>query len=77
MCPIRPATGWIAYFTSTPRSSSTSAGLAHVVLRLGNRHPVAGDDDHLPRERELHGDVLGRRGPHRAPVVGPRASAPV
>ena len=26
MCPgIRPATGWIAYFTSTPRSSSSSA----------------------------------------------------
>ena len=67
---MRPATGWIAYLTSTPFSSSSSASCADVVLRLRDRHPVAGHDDDLARERELHGDVLGRRRAHGAPVVG-------
>ncbi len=51
--------------------------LAHVVLRLRHGHAVAGDDDDLAGERELHGDVLGRRRADGAPVVGahPRAGA--
>ena len=76
MCPgMRPATGWIAYSTSTPFSSSSSASCAHVVLRLRDGHPVAGHDDHLARERELDGDVLGRRRADGAPVVGPHRRA--
>ena len=48
--------------------------LAHVVLRLRDGEAVAGHDDDLARERELHGDVVRRRRAHRAPVV-PRAGA--
>ncbi len=71
MCPgIRPATGWIAYLTSTPRSSSSVRELAHVVLCLRDGHSVSGDDDHLAREGELHCDVLGGRRAHRPSVVG-------
>ena len=43
---MRPATGWIANFTSTPRFVSSFVQLAHAVLRLRDRHPVTGDDDH-------------------------------
>ena len=46
--------------------------LAHVVLRLRDRHPVARDDDDLARERELHGDVVGSRRANGAAVVGSR-----
>ena len=42
---MRPATGWIAYLTSTPFFSSSVGELAHGVLRLRDRHPVARDDD--------------------------------
>ena len=73
MCPgMRPATGWIAYLTSTPRSSSSVRQLPYVVLRLRHRQPVAGDDDDLAGERELDGDVLRRRRADRATVVGAR-----
>ena len=42
---MRPATGWIAYFTSTPRFSSRSASSRDDVLRLRDRQAVAGHDD--------------------------------
>ena len=42
MCPgMRPATGWIAYFTSTPRLLEHVGELAHRVLRLRDGHAVA------------------------------------
>ncbi len=48
MCPgMRPATGWIAYLTSTPLLSSALCELAHRVLRLGDGHPVTGHDHDL------------------------------
>ena len=47
MCPgIRPATGWIAYLTSTPRGLEELGQLADRVLGLRDRQAVAGDDDH-------------------------------
>ena len=46
---MRPATGWIAYFTSTPLLLEQVGELAHGVLRLRDREPVAGHDDDLPR----------------------------
>ena len=50
MCPgIRPATGWIANFTSMPRLVSCIVDFADAVLRLRDRHPVAGNDDDLAR----------------------------
>ena len=72
MCPgMRPATGWIANLTSTPRFSSASLQLADPVLRLRRRHPVAGHDHDtsggVEQERRLlgvdpsHGPPLGRR----------------
>ena len=61
-------------FTSTPCSSSRSASCAHVVLRLRDREPVAGDDDDLLRVPEHDRDVLGRRRADGA-FVG-RAAAP-
>ena len=55
---IRPATGWIAYLTSTPRSSRSSAELAARVLRLGDGEAVARDDDHVLRVRELDRGIV-------------------
>ena len=47
MCPgMRPATGWIAYFTSTPALLEQRGQLAHRVLRLRDRQPIAGHDHH-------------------------------
>ena len=72
MCPgMRPATGWIAYVTSTPLLLEQVGELAHVVLRLRDGQAVAGHEDDLVRVGEHHGDVLGGRGAHRA-AVGPR-----
>ena len=48
---MRPATGWMAYFTSPPRFSMQLGQLAHRVLRLRDRHAVAGDDDHRAARR--------------------------
>jgi hypothetical protein len=49
---MRPATGWIAYFTSTPRSV---AQFGHGVLRLRHCHAVAGHDDDVVGRPEQHG----------------------
>ena len=42
MCPgIRPATGWMAYLTSTPLRLEELGQLAHGVLGLGDGQAVA------------------------------------
>jgi hypothetical protein len=47
MCPgMRPAPGWIANFTSTPRLAELVVELAHLVLGLRHGHAVARDDHH-------------------------------
>ncbi len=62
MCPgMRPATGWMAYFTSPPLLLDQFRQLAHLVLRLRHRHAVARNDDHAARVGELHGRVLRAR----------------
>ena len=48
--------------------------LAHVVLRLGDREPVARHDDHALRVREHHGDVLRGRGAHSSVSLGNRTA---
>ena len=63
---MRPATGWIAYFTWTPRCSRMRRELAHGVLGLRRRHAVARDEDDLPRVGELRRDVLQRDLAHHA-----------
>ena len=61
MCPgIRPANGWIAYFTSTPCFWRNAARVAYRVLGLGNGHPVPGDDDHVLGGLEDLGRVVDR-----------------
>ena len=70
---MRPATGWIANFTSTPSWSSVVHQLAHRVLGLRDRHAVAGHDDH--RARVLHDErgILGAaRLDHLVAGVGQR-----
>ena len=42
----RPATGWMAKRTSAPRVAQELGDLVERVLRLGDRHAVAGHDDH-------------------------------
>ena len=59
---IRPATGWMAYDTSTPRVLQQIGEGMHVVLCLGDRHPVPGHEDDLVRIAEHHGDVVHGRG---------------
>ncbi len=50
MCPgMRPATGWMANFTSMPRLISDFRELLDLVLRLRHGHAVAGDDHHAFR----------------------------
>ena len=44
---MRPATGWIAYFDLDALRLEQVGELAHGVLRLRDRQPVAGHDDHL------------------------------
>ena len=44
---MRPATGWMAYETSTPRCLEQLGQLADRVLRLGHGEAVAGHDDDL------------------------------
>ena len=46
---MRPATGWIAYFTSTPRALEQVGQLADRVLGLRDGQPVAGHDHDLVR----------------------------
>ena len=49
MCPgMRPATGWIANFTSAAALLEQVGELPDLVLRLRRRHPVAGHHDHEP-----------------------------
>jgi hypothetical protein len=43
---MRPATGWIANFTLTPRFDQLLRQLPDLVLRLRDRHAVAGHDHH-------------------------------
>ena len=60
MCPgIRPATGWIAYLTSTPLRLEQLGQLADGVLGLGHGEAVARDDDHRLRVGQLDRDVVG------------------
>ena len=47
MCPgMRPATGWIAYLTSTPWALSVSP-ISRKRVGLRNGHAVSGDDNHF------------------------------
>ena len=57
---MRPATGWMANFTSTPRLVRAIVQLADAVLGLGHGHAVAGDDDHGPGGVHDLGRVFGR-----------------
>ena len=76
MCPgMRPATGWIAYRTSTPFVLEQVGQHAHVVLRLRDREPVARHEHDPARVREHDRDVLRRSS--RARCVRPRARLPV
>ena len=73
---MRPATGWMAYETSTPRASSSSASSRTRVLRLRDGEAVAGHDDDLLRVGELDRGVVEAE--RRAPMPpGPAASATV
>ena len=52
MCPgSRPATGWMPNRTSTPRLAQLGGELGDGVLRLRDRHAVAGRDDDGRRRR--------------------------
>ena len=46
------------------------AQVAHVVLGLRDREPVAGDEDDAPCVGEHHRDVVSGRGPHVSAVAG-------
>ena len=73
MCPgMRPATGWIAYFTSTPRASSSSASSRTAVLGLGDREAVARDHDDRRGVGELDRGVVHRRARGREPPAPAR-----
>ena len=78
MCPgMRPATGWMAYFTSTPLASSRLGHLLDGVLGLRDGQPVAGHHDdlvgigHLDRgiggDGGLDGALIAARGRPRRP----------
>ena len=56
---MRPATGWIANCTSTPRAMQEVHQLADRALRLRDRHPVSGDDDHALAVGHQDRGVLG------------------
>ena len=71
---MRPATGWIAYFTVPPRFSTRSAELAHLVLCLRHCHAVAGHDDHLLRVGDLNREVLRRDRLHGQTGCAPGAA---
>jgi hypothetical protein len=81
---MRPATGWMANFTSTPRASSSSISSFKRMLGLSHRHAVAGDDDDLgvlhPVDRVLHRGrldaLLGRLGPALLPTAAPEPKPP-
>ena len=74
MCPgIRPATGWIAYLTSTPAGLEELGQLAHGVLRLGHGETVARDDDDGLRVGQLDRDVVRADLADRAARPGGRA----
>ncbi len=80
---MRPATGWMAYLTSMPRLREQLGQLADAVLRLGDRHAVAGDDDDragaVEQARQLLGVMLrtvplaSAAGPPRPPSTLPKA----
>ena len=55
---MRPATGWIANLTSTPRFEQGVAQLSDLVLRLRGGHPVAGDDHDGAGGIEQEGGLL-------------------
>ena len=77
MCPgRRPATGWIANRTFDAAARAAARELLHRVLRLRDRHAVAGDDDDAlraassarpPRRRWSRCTVAGRRRRRRRP----------
>jgi len=74
MCPgMRPATGWIAYLTSTPSPRAPAATRAPV-LGCANRHPVAGCDHDQTGVGELDRDVLAVV-ERTVPPVAPAAPA--
>src|SRR5918994_936340 len=81
MCPgIRPATGWIAYFTSTPSPFEKVPHPAQRMLRLRDRHAVARYDDHplgvLHDERRILRRALLDRPRLRGTPGRPGALAP-
>ena len=63
---MRPATGWIAYFHVDAALHEQVGEVAHRVLRLRDRHAVAGHDDQRADVGEQHGRVLARDLAHRA-----------
>ena len=73
---MRPATGWIAYVHLDALRLEQVGERAHVVLRLRDREPVAGDEDDLVRVGEHHGDVLGARAAHGAAAARRRPRPP-
>ena len=73
---MRPATGWIAYLTSTPFFLQPVGHFAQGVLRLRHRHAVARHDDDLAGVLHDEGGVLGRaRFTGRVSVALPPAAA--
>ena len=63
MCPgMRPATGWIAYLTSTPLRLEQRRHLLDRVLGLRHGQTVAGHDDDLVGVRHLDRGIGGRGG---------------
>ena len=72
---IRPATGWMAYLTSTPACLEQLGQLADGVLGLGHGQAVAGHDDDRAGVGELDRGVVdadladGAAGPATAPTV--------
>ena len=55
---MRPATGWMANWTSTPLRDEQVHQLAHRALRLRHRHAVARHDDHALAVGHQHRGVL-------------------
>ena len=81
MCPgMRPATGWMAYLTSTPCGFELVAHFAQRVLRLRHRHAVARHDDDLRGIFQEVGGVFRRADLDRPllahPPLGPATSPP-
>ena len=63
---MRPATGWIAYFTVTPLCGELLGQLVHRVLGARHRQAVARHDDHGLGVAQHEGRVVGAAALDRA-----------